>query len=187
MHEVQGYKKVKKIDSSLQNLVISLILVILFNGVYYPIITTPQEPSESPVLDSDIQLMVESPSNVLSGTMEDIKIMMKNPEGANIIVTGIEYRFNDYDLENIYTEKTTLDIKLWDYYETTIKMRIPETYQLDKIAETDIPVTCTVVVHYEENGVKEWTYTSYNMRLYDRFLDTENTERLFNNEPIAIT
>ncbi|MCW4014412.1 MAG: hypothetical protein NWF07_15695 [Candidatus Bathyarchaeota archaeon] len=176
-----------KIDSSLQNLILSVVLVILFNTVYYPIISTPQEPTEPIVIDSDIQLMIESPTNVLSGTVADVKIMMSNPEGANIVVKGIEYRFNDHDSEKIHTQKTTLNIELWDQHETIIQLRIPEIYQLDKIAETDIPVTCTIIVRYEENGAEEWMYTSYNMRIYDRFLDTENTERLFNNEPIAIT
>ncbi len=176
-----------KIDSSLQNLVISLVLVILFNGIYYPIIATPIEQVENPVLDSDIQLMVDSPPNVLSGTFTDIKIIMNNQRGTNIVVKGIEHSFHDSDSDMIYTVKTSLDFELWDYYETTIQLRVPESYQLDKIAETDIPVMCTVIVRYEENGVEEWVYTSYNMQLFDRFLDTENTERLFNNEPIAIT
>jgi hypothetical protein len=176
-----------KIDSSFQNLVLSLVLVVLFNNVYYPITVASQEPFEKPTIGTSVQLMVDSPPNVLSGTVEDIKITLKNPEKSSIIVKGIEYRFNDFDSDNLYVSKKVLEIELWDTYETMLQMRIPEIYQVDKIAETDIPVSCTFIVHYEKNGVKECAYISYNMYLYDRFLDTENTERLHNNEPVAIT
>lgn len=177
----------EKIDPSLQNLVVSLLLVFLFSEVYYPIVISPVEPVTPPAINSDIQVLVESPSNVLSGTTADIKIIMNNPERLNIVVKGIEYRFSDNDYDNIYVSKTSLDFELWDHHETMLQIRIPEIYQLDKIAETDIPVSCTVVVQYEHDGVEEWTYTSYNMNIYDRFLETENTEREFNNEPVAIT
>lgn len=180
----------KKLTSKVHNLFIICLLIFLFNQVYYPIISPRNSVNEKQRIVpnySVIGVIVETPINVLSGTVADIKIKMSNPNYGNIIIKDIIYTFSDYDSDTLYTSKIMCELALHDSYETNLQVRMPEVYQLYRISETDVPLTCTVAVRFTENGVEEWVYTSYNIRVFDRFLDTENTERIFNSEPMAIT
>lgn len=172
------------------NLIIISMVVFVFNAVYFPIISTREEATEAPRITEnnlDIDILVESQTNVLSGTIEDLKIIMNKKNQGNIVIKGIDLSYSDTDNHVIYRAKTSYDFTLQDRYEETIHLQIPETYQLDKVAETDIPLDCTLVIYYEDDGIEECIYTSLNMRVFDSFLEQENTERVFNNEPVAIT
>lgn len=172
------------------NLIIISLIVFLFSTVYNPIISSQADLPVNPNISEngqDIDLIIESPTNVLSGTVEDLKIIMNKKTQRNIVIKAIDLSYIDYDSHVLYKTSTAYDFTLQDRYEETIHLRIPETYQLDKIAETDIPLDCTLVVYYEDDGFDYCLYTSINMRVYDRFLENENAERRHNNEPEAIT
>jgi len=172
------------------NLIIICLLVFFFNTSFFPIISTHEEVLETPSISEnsqDIEVIIESPTNVLSGTVEDLNIIMTKKNQGNIVIKGIDLSYINTYNDVIYKTRTTYDFTLQDRYEETIHLRIPETYQLEKIAETDIPLECTFVVYYEADGVDDCLYTSVHMRVYDRFLENENTERRSNNEPAAIT
>ena len=173
--------------SSLQNLVILGFLLILVNQIYQPVVQNAGDSPRTIVDQNDIMVSVETPTNVLSGTMADIKIIMNNPKKMAIIIKSIEFSYGDYDTSTLYKSNIMYELELHDSYEQSLRVPIPEIYQLYRISETDIPISCTVAIRYTEGGVEQWTYTSYNMQIFDRFLDTENTERVFNGEPAAIT
>jgi len=172
----------------IKNFVIIGFLLILFNQTYHPAILTGVIETPRTVSNHiDIMVTVETPTNVLSGTMADIKVIMNNPKKMNIIIKSIEFSYGDYDMSTLYKSSSMYELELHDSYEAYLQVPIPEIYQLYRVSETDIPLSCTVAIRYCEDGVEEWTYTSYNMQVFDRFLDTENTERVFNGEPVAIT
>ena len=164
-------------------------LLILFNQVYHSTIMTDLtvDTPRMIVNHEDVMVIVETPINVLSGTMADIKVIMNNPKKMNIIIKSIEFSYGDYGMSALYKTSSMHELVLHDSYEAYLQVPIPEIYQLYRISETDIPLSCTVAIRYAEDGVEEWTYTSYNIQVFDRFLDTENTERVFNGEPVAIT
>ena len=175
--------------TSLQNLVIIGFLLILFNQVYHPTIITDVTVDTPRTIANheDIMVTVETPINVLSGTVADIKVIMNNPKKMNIIIKSIEFSYGDFDMSTLYKSSSIYEFELHDSYEAYLQVPIPEIYQLYRVSETDIPLSCTVAIRYTEDGLEQWDYTGYNMQVLDRFLDTENTERTSNGEPVAIT